>query len=251
MKSNVINKLCKISIIIYSVFMFFILIVETFFSSNINFANKNNIVQNNWMYILLGILFLILLFNFSKFVSNKFNEKIPKLIITLSVIFGFLMVVSALSIWFFNTNDPMEIQIAANSIVNNEPILNNNYFSTYPNNLLILLINSLIFKITDLFNISIFNSKILVIINCILISIVSLLIPKIVKLLNFPVEYQFFSYLLFVIFIGFSPWNIIFYSDIFGIFLITLIIFLFLKYIGNSKNIYIYILVFLCFQVIT
>ena len=86
----------------------------------------------------------------------------------------------------------MEIQIAANSIVNNEPILNNNYFSTYPNNLLILLINSLIFKITDLFNISIFNSKILVIINCILISIVSLLIPKIVKLLNFPVEYQFF-----------------------------------------------------------
>ncbi|MGB4613003.1 MAG: hypothetical protein WBH68_01705 [Erysipelotrichaceae bacterium] len=199
------------------------------------------------MYILLGILFLILLFNFSKFVSNKFNEKIPKLIITLSVIFGFLMVVSALSIWFFNTNDPMEIQIAANSIVNNEPILNNNYFSTYPNNLLILLINSLIFKITDLFNISIFNSKILVIINCILISIVSLLIPKIVKLLNFPVEYQFFSYLLFVIFIGFSPWNIIFYSDIFGIFLITLIIFLFLKYIGNSKNIYIYILVFLCF----
>ena len=69
-------------------FRVFILIVETF-SSNINFANKNNIVQNNWMYILLGILFLILLFNFSKFVSNKFNEKIPKLIITLSVIFGF------------------------------------------------------------------------------------------------------------------------------------------------------------------
>ena len=66
--------------------------------------------------------------------------KNTKLIITLSVIFGFLMVVSALSIWFFNTNDPMEIQIAANSIVNNEPILNNNYFSTYPNNLLILLL---------------------------------------------------------------------------------------------------------------
>jgi hypothetical protein len=106
----------------------------------------------------------------------------------------------------------------------------NTYFSTYPNNITLVWIFSLILKLCSKFGITNSGSLLMpiIVVNCFISSLSGFLTFKCVeKLIN--MKWAVLAWIVYFLLVGTSPWIVITYSDSFALFLPILIFFIYLK----------------------
>ena len=114
--------------------------------------------------------------------------------------------------------------------------LSNGYFSTYPNNVLLVWCFSLIFKFLNLIGIDSFikGVRLIVAFQCLLSICTLWLLAKSVFNIVKSETYTSFAVIIYVMIVGLSPWLVITYSDSIG--LIFPILFLYLYQKINDEN---------------
>lgn len=221
--------------ILYTSFFLFTVFFNMF-SFDFIYANKINIIQNNFLYLVLGVLYLISLFLISNIISKKLKLKTVKIIVVF--LFLFVSVFLSLGYYFPNNNDPSVIQRGADSIANGLSFIHEDYFSYWPQNQSLLFFTSIIFGILKKFGLYEYRHLILVIVNCIILLFSILLTDIVLMKLKMEDKFRIFSLLLISSFLILLPWKVVFYNDIISMLLVLILINLFMNYFNNFDNKY-------------
>ncbi len=198
------------------------------------------------------ILISILVFCFRK-KHLRFSD--TKCIILLTVLFFSFEVLLVFSIPFKTGWDVGVIFDAAYfNVFSKANIIfgtNKYYFDIYPNNIFLLLFEMSIAMFTKLLGRGSITFLILLcLINCIIYSVVGILVFYIQKKINSNSKLALFSWICYMVLVGTSPWILVPYSDSLGLLFPTLIFsfYLFLPKNSNWKWFLISIVSFLAYQ---
>ena len=218
-----------------------ILILLLFFSS-INFICKTEFLLSN---IILSI-FNLLLFVFMWIIWNAYGKVSRKLkdfpyyrIIKISAVCLFIwQLYLSYNIFFAAGWDAGTVYKAAETVAFGDVSrLNNNYFSTYPNNLFLVSVYAFVLKINRAVGIFPAEYQLMSIIclNCMCSVVSCVVIYKIlVRFLN--EKYAFVGFVLGVITFGFSPWITVCYSDTTGLLFPVLLLWFFVLPENGRRN---------------
>ena len=219
--TNFINNTIKT---IFAIFLFFILVL-IISAGNIEYYYKTEFLFSNIAFLsILTIFFIAIYFIFRLFknkIPSNFSLDCKKFITFFTCFLFFLQIYIFFNIYFLTGWDVIHIRELATAISDGDSVMKDTqseYFSCYPNNLLITFIYAFIYKVNSLFGIFTEENFVLIciIINCAINSFACFLVYK-TALLFTKEKFALFSYLLAVFSFGLSPWSIIFYSDALGL----------------------------------
>ena len=215
----------RICISLLNILFFIILLVILL---NIIFNNKVNLFKYNILFIIFGtIIFIFALISLYKFILKRFNNEKRYIIISLSILiilhfcFGFLFMVDPS--WDFGS----VYQAAIDSVEGITRISDNPYFYQYTNNLGLVFILKVIYKIINVLGICSYN-VLGIILNIICIDVSILLTYFVIKSL-FGTKKALFILIFMCIYTPFITYTPIFYTDTISLPFTILPIFLYLK----------------------
>lgn len=224
--------------------MTLILIMCIFFSNaDYKTCNYDNLIGNGkfmWMYLIIGLLFVLTLFYFLQKKEIKLSNKQLFLMSFILLIIQIFLIYN----YYFRSNWDPEILIQnANALAQGaDPNSVSEYYSQYPNNLLLLFVFKTVFQITYKFGLNFdYGYALLICLQCFLSCVVSFLLYKVIYKLLDNGSYALLGWIVYILLIGLSPWISIVYSD--GMSLIFPILVLSIYYlIDDSKRILKYFL---------
>lgn len=232
-----------IKVISFIVFLWIFILLFAF-SDILKYNCKHIFIIKNFILIIIYIVLLFLLkyiLKNKKLIKNINYDKIVKN--SLPVIFLIQLYVFYHSYFVAGFDTGGIIIPSVRNILSGQSLEKMAYFSEYPNNLLLLTIYTGIMKFNSIFGIFSGNYDLMsiVTINCIFSLISSYLIYKICNK-YFNKKISFFAYILSTIVITFSPWNIVCYSDSFGLIFPILLLYLYISNIEKNKKIFLIII---------
>lgn len=209
------------------------------------YPHKNEYSISNILSISVGIIFFIGIY----YIACLFKEKKKdRIMIIISCIFTLVLFLLARNYSFKTDWDAGGMLENAQLISENKyDLLENKYYSRYPNNILITKIFSIAYKIANFTKISDGYNYILLL-NCFIYSWTGFLLYKITNYLLNNDNIALMAWMIYVLLIGFSPWIIIPYSDSISLGIVSLEAFLFfnvIKYKNEKRLIFIIALIFL------
>lgn len=220
----------------FYIFMMTLIIIICVFFSNIEYAARIKWFLAGegghlYLYLILGVIMLFLLQVLAGKLFIKFKDK--QIIIANIVIF-FIQCYVIYNWYYLLGWDVSAIRKYAMQIANGnlETGYASYYFSIYPNNQFLLCVYSQVYKVCELLNIDYLVGHFALIINQVfLYNLTSFMLYKIIQKITDKDIYPITGWLLYLIFVGVSPWLSIPYSDGGGLFfpIATLFIFYFLK----------------------
>jgi len=217
---------------LFSFFFIWIFIMLIGFSYG-TYPLKRTFIVNNITIFGIIILFLIFIFLLHRNLDLKKKINYDKTVKILFIILIPIQIFIFYNIFFETDWDPGNTIIPTAKAIVYGGRIDQLYYSIYSNNLLLTSIFALIFRISKYINP--FDNSIMniVIINCLISSISSYLIYKIgCKLLN--KKYAFYGYILSILVLVLSPWNVIYYSDAIALLFPILIFYLYLSNINKK-----------------
>ncbi len=156
------------------------------------------------------------------------NANIDKIVILVSVGLFFYHMILLAVVGVVSITDAGLVEVDANLIANGDVSnLNNEYFSRYPNNLLITLIQSVIIKFNNFLGLFDNGLVIIVIINSTICIATLLMMYSIIKRFLGD-KYAFVGFIIGAILFGISPWVLTSYSDPIGLLFPTLLLYVYL-----------------------
>lgn len=187
---------------------------------NTKYFCKNSVAVSNGLLILTGILLTVVLV----FLWRRYEDKIAKILqkgerrmLLLSIILFVVELVISCEILFAPGWDAGEVSWQAGVIAAGERKLDNQYFSMYPNNLLITWIYSLACHITGLFGFPYSGSVIIVVVQCFLSAFGGYLLQQVAKIMFHSGTISMIVWGIYAFWIGLLPWYMVTYSDSLGI----------------------------------
>lgn len=219
------NNLFRLFKFLFCVFFLYILTVLCFFS-NVDFARKQYtlLFHFSWIpffLILFGTLFLFLLYKFCQYISNKLSKR---LFLIISFILFLFQLFCIYNYYFFTDWDVSTIIDAAFQIATKTNFTYVDYFSTYPNNMLLVYFYSLIIRIANFIGLGEHYYFSIIAIQAMLSWITGLMVYYIARKISNSKATSLFAWVVFVLLIQFSPWISIPYSDGTGLILPILIL---------------------------
>lgn len=219
--SGILKKLSRISVIaIFEAFYIFIFILLMFCQQNIDYKAKNIFDYSNVQLLIAALLGITLITFVLKKYNNAINEFLSKnryIVIIVAVIYFIILVITGYNIYFECAWDPEMLHSSANIIVQGrqkEAWELTDYYSTYPNNLMLTAIFTIILKIN--YRLGIFNAyngiMSLIVFECILYILTALLVYKNVLSMTKSYITAFVTYIAFFIW-GTAIWSFVPYSD--------------------------------------
>ena len=231
--------------ILYIVMIISIVLICIILPNKIQYPNKNEYYIDNILSIPIGIAFFIGFYYIACLFKNK---KKDRMLIIISCIFTLVLFLLARNYSFKTDWDAGGMLENAQLISENKyDLLENKYYSRYPNNILITKIFSIAYKIANFTKISDGYNYILLL-NCFIYSWTGFLLYKITNYLLNNDNIALMAWMIYVLLIGFSPWIIIPYSDSISLGIVSLEAFLFfnvIKYKNEKRLIFIIALIFL------
>lgn len=230
--SNLINIIVKIISISMSLGILLILI---FIDTRVKYNYLNTVKNSNYKYLIIIVLTIMVCLILMKLLRKKkekikkFLEKVykkNKLIISiLFVVLFIFQIVTLQNIYFESGWDVNIIYSRVKSFLRNGIIELNTYFQKYPyfsiapNNLFLTNVFVIIGKITMFFprQWHSYLYKILVIIDIILIDLAGIIMVKTIENFTNKKSIKLLGAVLYIAFIGLSPWFMIPYSDTYSI----------------------------------
>lgn len=204
---------------------------------------KKTFYFQNFTLLILDIMVLYILFMAIKFTKKYYyafvKANADKIILAFTIILFFVQLFVGYNILFLTGWDVGGMVIpAAKSIVNGTTMDGyNGYFSVYPNNILLVWIQSKVYWFANLFSSDnlILDIKFFTVVNSIISCLTGWLTYECVKkLIN--KKWALYSWILFVLFIGTSPWIVIPYSDSLGLFLPIFIFYIYIKKFNENHT---------------
>ena len=208
---------------IYGAFFCAILIIVTFCAGITYACNRDHFIPNCVSLLFIAAVFAVC-FAVSRQKRDPLQEKsasdFDRAVLAATVVLFFFQVYICYNTLFLTGWD-------AGNITNNAEALANGrlkdhfdyyYFSTYPNNLLLLFIEAFIFKLNLTLGVFTGSQALMstAVVNCALSSLTCLLTYKSAKLLV-DKRCALFAFIAAVCLVGLSPWIVIFYSDSLGL----------------------------------
>ena len=227
--SNLINIIVKIM----SIAMFCgILVILIFIDTNVKYNYSNTVKNSNYIYLIIIFFAIIICLMLTKLLSkkkeklNRFLEKLykkDKLII--SIVLFIFQIVTLQNIYFESGWDVNIIYNRVKYFLRTGIIEMNDYFKKYPyfsiapNNLFLANVFVIIGKITMFFSSQWYSYlyKVLVIIDIILIDLAGIIMVKTIENFTNKKSIKLLGAVLYIAFIGLSPWFMIPYSDTYSI----------------------------------
>lgn len=241
----------KIITIIFAIMMFTIVVMNLFIDHRANYACKNNVAIPNIVLVVIGVATVaIVCAIYYKFI-RKYIDKLSKL--ECNVILGvgcftilLLQLYFAYNIYFLSGWD-VGIMRESSAALGNNQLFNSDfgyysYFKRYPNNIFLTFVFTLICKITIMIGIDNFEF-VLVAFSVLSVNISIWFVAKSAMILFRNRHYTIFVVAVYVIYIAFSPWIVIPYSDTY----VTMFTIGALYFYLNKNNMNIYVSWFLVF----
>lgn len=246
------KKLKKLNCVyIFYMFLMIIVMFSNLFLSNRTYAAKSKLTSSNIILLSIGIVIYFTIYIAILFFLKKRQEvnknRINKILLVWSFLFVIILFFVGRSYSFETDWDVKFIIDNAKIIANGEiELLDNYYYSIYPNNVLITVIFSIAFKIANFTGVS-SGYNYLLLLNCLILSFTGFLVFKIANILfNNDYKFSILTYILYILLIGISPWLVITYSDNIALGIATLCIYLFFVIcqtaIEKKKKMYILLL---------
>lgn len=245
---NLKKKLTKIIDGVSAILFVWILLLILLFASKLDYACKKDFIVNNILLLISFVVFIIILY------GVKYKVNLKKIVINYDKVVGiccvllfFVQVYISYNIFFETGWDSGGFIIpAARTLLQHADtsLLNETYFSTYPNNLFLVNIYYVILKINDAIGVFYGENQLMAIVvcNCVISSFSCWLVYWIGRKLSGQ-KYAFIGYLFAVGLIGISPWMVICYSDSFALFIP---VFLLAIYLNEKINYFLkYLIVFI------
>ena len=230
-------------VILYSFIILFIFISIVFFN-NFNYFTKKKIVELNHIYVLIGIAIFSVIYIATKlFISKFINISFKKIIIILLLIY-IVHCYIVYSYYIYTGFDIQKVIENSFSLANNGTLIEEDkwYFSTYPNNILMLKIFSTIIKISYFLGLGSYAYFIIIAIILCLSYISLVLLFYIVKYISNSNILSVLSSVFYILLILISPILSVPYSDSFGLIIPLITLFIYKIYIKTNKKILIFLL---------
>ena len=231
------KKFFRVTEWIFAVAVMIVILVDLVLDNRFYYVCKNNcVVPNLAFFIVFLIIFTIIFFN-GKIRSDKavkaaepgdFKVMMNVLKILTVLLFGASVYYAAL-IYFETGWDCRSIVIMAQDMAfNGAHILDEHYFSLYPNNVFLTGIFAGILIVVKSIGIKAVYFP-LIIVGCLLVSLTGYFFADCVRILTGKKPLVVIFWILYVILTGLSPWVSIPYSDTYSIFFPTFAVWLFLR----------------------
>ncbi len=227
------NCLGKCITPIYGIMMSVIIIICIFFS-NINFAgSRNKIYLPAIIQLIMGSVFVCGFFSLCKRLNltNKLNKK--HIIITVSLIVFLAQVYFVWNYYFYTDWDVPRLINLSDAVAHGGDVSGFSlYFSTYPNNLFLAFVFSVIRRIAHFVGLHEHEYFVILCVQCLLNTATGFFLAKVLDKLFDNINLSFLGYLMYFMLIGISPWVSIPYSDSMGLLFPILILDIYI----NRKN---------------
>ena len=241
LNKDFINKAVKfMSIIMFA----FILLIMLFVDTRVEYNYRNDVKLNNYIFFLVVFLIIGILFALKKLLENK--TLIIVILFILLIIFQALMIRNL----YFETKWDLEHVIGTlrnfleTGVFDNHAYIGSYpYFSIYPNNLFLANVFCVIGKMVMIFFQEKYVYGALVIIGTILVDISGILTVKTIGNFTDKKIFKIVGVLVFMAFIGVSPWLLVPYSDTYSIMFPIAVLY---NYTKKDKKLYNYLLIGLC-----
>lgn len=231
--------------ILFCIMMLIIYILNFGVAQKIDYASKTTYRLPNIIILLLGIVVLLVsLYIYKKLLKNFIQDlttnKCNFLLNCWCIIMFLFQLIYAYNIFFLTGWDVGILRDAAISIGNHQ-LLNENspyctYFSMYPNNVFLLVVFTLIYKLANIFHCISFEF-LLVFFSVLSVNLAMWFLAKSTQLLTRSRHLTVLSVIVYTIYIAFSPWIVIPYSDTYVIVFTSSIIYFYLS--RKNRNIYV------------
>ena len=244
-KKKIYSLFYRIINLLFVMMMLGILIINFFIGGKREYFTKKTFLSSNIKLFIIGFIiltFLTILYNkFIKKYIEKLKKKQMNFLLAFYFIIVFIMQILIIKKILFLTGWDVLVLRESSELLVNGAKLNNGYgtyFMTYPNNLFLLFLYVILKKVALFLSIN--PNFLLAIVSAFSVNVSCLLITKIVYKMtnnrNLSIVCIFFC----TIFLLFSPWIIIPYSDTFAMLITTGILFVYL----NKNDINNYVSVF-------
>lgn len=215
----------KLISFLFFFFMFVIIGLNILIDHGVDYACKNNVEIPNAILLIIGVVSVFIICFIYRIVLKRYIETLTKkqcniLLIVCCIIFFFIQLYYAYNIYFLTGWDVGVMQESAVGLANGE-ILNQNfgyywYFSMYPNNIFLTAIFTMIYKLSMFLGINNYNFF-LVVFSVLSINISLWFTVKSTAVIFKNKNYCMFILFIYCIYIMFSPWMVIPYSDTYSI----------------------------------
>ena len=200
------------------------------FLGGIKYDCKNKCAIPNGLLLVIGFALIGLVIFLGKKYEMKIHkivEKEERLIRILSVVLLIVEFSISLAISFATGWDAREVSWQADLVSQGDVNLDNEYFSHYPNNLLITFFYSLVFRFAGLFGLQMAGSVFVVVIQCFLSVLTGHLLYKVSKKMFSGSKIPMLIWLVYSLWMGLLAWYMITYSDPVGILFPVLILWMY------------------------
>ena len=247
--SKFIDKLLKYSFVILSFIIFIICILGGLY---VSYRYKLNVVRLNIYIFIVSVMFIAVILKIitlvGKFIKKKFEVNMRVYVYFISLVFMCFQIYLIHS-YYFNTGwDSGRVIDAAYQLSKNVKLQEsaNEYFSYYPNNVLITILFSKIILFSNLIGLGKYSYFIILVIQSLINIITGVLIFEVIENLTKSNSLALLGYFIYIILIGLSPWVSIPYSDSMALIIPVIMFYLYIRLCnGYSKSLNIFLIIFL------
>lgn len=225
---------------LFTLLMLGILFIDIF-CEHLSYCAKKEFLLPNCVFLLLAI---IVVYGIHRLV-NRFAGQIHisekqcnKLIYIFTGVLFVLQVIITYEIIFRTAWDAGIVTAQARLVAQGSTDLWNEYFSECTNNILITFFYSFFYRIAGFVGDDSFGVVLIAIFQCFLNAITGLLLYKISKKIIGGKRYPVFIWIVYVLWVGLSPWFIIPYSDSIGLIFPILLMWIYVSFDGSRKDIF-------------
>ncbi len=241
--------------ILFGVMMAGILFINLFVANRREFPCKKKFLFSNIKLLIIGIVvFAILVVIYNKFIKkyvDKLTKKQCNILLLIYFFVTFILQIYIINkIFFLSGWDVGVLRGAADQIAHGIKLNQGNdfyrkYLQVYPNNLFLLFVFVFISKIACIFSIN--PHFLLALVGALSVNISIIMLVKVVWKITRNKHACVFAIFISVLFIMFSPWIVIPYSDTYAMVFTTSILYLYFYKEKMNKYIYLFLLTFFSF----
>ncbi|WP_314991842.1 hypothetical protein [uncultured Gemella sp.] len=247
--SKLIDKLLKYSFAVLSFIIFIICLVG---GLCVSYRYKLDVVRLNVYIFIVSVVFIVVILKIitlvGKFIKDRFKVNARVYVYLVSLVFMCFQIYLIHS-YYFNTGwDSGRVIDAAYQLSKNIKLQEsaNEYFSYYPNNVLITILFSKIISFSNVIGLEEYSYFIILVVQSLINIATGILIFEIIEDLTKSNSLALLGYFIYIILIGLSPWVSIPYSDSMALIIPIIMFYLYIRLCnGYSKIINTFLIVFL------